>query len=412
MRDFVWLMTVSEVLYNSQVIACFKPDELDIKIGAYPQKGLSQTELKFSGITQLQEQGYNIQKLSSTDEIRRYNNIIMNSSAFGVNGEFEGKTLPHSRCIMISHSVDIYIQARDRAAHWHIFASQRQAEVREVNKILPSDNMKLFQYLMSLPAHLKDEFTYSGPYHIGNWAAKRKSSKRQLQEELAETFHFDFDFSKPVVAFLLDEFCHEQQLLDGLRRLAPHVNLVIKGTLPSVPGSFAYPDIGYAPNLLRFAADYILAGYFSGTLASSTMLGLPVIPYYTSMIYYKGRRQNKRDRYTRFLNRNCRKNDIRLDILETLNPPLDLQNTQGILDRFADKVWWAEYRRRLPAVQQAVFGNYVVEDAAEKTAQLIRKVFNQGTFGEDAVAARLRPEAGRIAVAHVKNSQQSLTTAN
>ena len=78
MRDFVWLMTASEVLYNSQVIACFKPDELDIKLRAYPLRGLSETELKISGITPLQEQGYSIQKLGNTDEIRRYNNIIMN----------------------------------------------------------------------------------------------------------------------------------------------------------------------------------------------------------------------------------------------------------------------------------------------------------------------------------------------
>lgn len=407
MRDFVWLMTASEVLYNSQVIACFKPDELDIKLRAYPLRGLSETELKISGITPLQEQGYSIQKLGNTDEIRRYNNIIMNSGAFGSKGEFEGQTLPHSRCIMVSHSVDLYVQARNRAAHWHIFASQRQAETREENKILPSDNTKLFSYLMSLPAHLKDEFTYSGPYHIGDWAAKRNAPKNQLQQELAETFHFNFDSAKPVVAFLQDEFCHEQQVLDGLRHLTPHVNLVIKGRLPSIPGSFEYPDISYAPNLLRFAADYILAGYFSGTLVSSTMLGLPVIPYYTSMIYYKGRRHNNRGRYTRFFNREYRKDDIRLDILETLNPPVDLQNTQAILDKFADNAWWAEYHRQLPAVQRAVFGSYLVEGAAERTAQLIRKVFSQGTFGEDAVAARLRPEAGRIAVAHTKSSLQS-----
>ena len=137
------------------------------------------------------------------------------------------------------------------------------------------------------------------------------------------------------------------------------------------------------------------------------MLGLPVIPYYTSMIYYKGRRHNNRGRYTRFLNRDCNKDDIRLDILETLNPPIDLQDTQRILDKFTDQTWWTEYYRQLPTVQQTVFGNYIVEGAAERTSQLIKKVFSQGTFGEDAVAVRLRPEAGRIAVAHAKNSRQS-----
>lgn len=131
MREIVWVMTSSEVMYNSQVIECFPPDELDIKIRAYPLQGLSEAQLKFCGITTLQEHGYHIQKLNNPDEVNRYPNIIMNSGALTSRGEFAGQTFPHSRCIMLSHSVDLYIQAGDRPAHWHIFSSQRQAEVRE-----------------------------------------------------------------------------------------------------------------------------------------------------------------------------------------------------------------------------------------------------------------------------------------
>ena len=71
MREIVWVMTASEVMYNSQVIECFKPDELDIRIRAYPLQGLSESQLKFSGITLLQEQGYHIQKLNKPDDLAR-----------------------------------------------------------------------------------------------------------------------------------------------------------------------------------------------------------------------------------------------------------------------------------------------------------------------------------------------------
>lgn len=114
------------------------------------------------------------------------------------------------------------------------------------------------------------------------------------------------------------------------------------------------------------------------------------------MINSHGRSSNKRARYTYYLDRTRRPSDIRLDILDTLNPPLNLQNTEELLARLADTSWWTEYSQRLPAAQQAIFGKYTIDDAAEKTAALIKKVFEQGSFGADATAVRLRPEAGRI----------------
>ena len=400
MNKYVWIMALSELMYNSEVIKCFPSDSLDIYIRTHTlcSNILSERQIKFSGLAYLRELGYRIYMLDNIEKIQQYDSIIMNSQALRPNSEFHGQTFPHARCLMTVHAVDSYVTIADKAAaHWALFSSQRQAEMKEDNKISASENSHLFNYIMSLPTALHDEFSYSGPYHIGKWAQKRSHPKKLLQEELAETFHFDFAPDKPIVAFLRDEFCHEQQVVEGLRHLAPHVNLVVKGrSLSQIPGIFVYPDIGYAPNLLRFAADYILAGYFSGTLASSTMLGLPVIPYYTPMITPHGQSSNRRARYTYFLDRTRRPSDIRLDILETVNPPLNLQNTEELLARFADTDWWAEYSRRLPTAQQAIFGNYTIDDAAEKTAALIKKVFEQGTFGVDTTAVRLRPEAGRI----------------
>lgn len=397
MRDIVWVMDRSEIMYNFQVVKCFSPDSIDLSIIDPNDDCFTGSIAAFSGLSHLQELGYHVSRMDDVKKIRQYRNIIMNSSGLGRQGKFRDEKLPHSRCVMMCHSVDAVIGAGDKPPHWYLFASQRQAEGKERNKVSRSDNVRLFNYLMSLPAALRDEFAYSGPYHIGHWAAKRHDSKALLQQELAETYRYSFDPNKPVVAFLEDEFCHEQQVIDGLKRLAPHVNLVVKGReLLSIPGVFVYPNYAYAPNLLRFAADYILAGYHSGTLASSTMLGLPVVPYYTTMVFYRGRLYGKRARYTCYLDRPLGKSDMRLDILESLNSPLDLQNTEALLERFSDGAWWAEYTRRLPAVQQAIFGNYAIDGAAEKTAQLIKRVFEQESFGEATTAVRLRPEAGRV----------------
>ena len=32
MRDTVWVMASSEIVYNSQVVECFSPDSIDISI--------------------------------------------------------------------------------------------------------------------------------------------------------------------------------------------------------------------------------------------------------------------------------------------------------------------------------------------------------------------------------------------
>lgn len=261
MRDIVWIMEPAEIMYNSQVVECFSPDSIDISIRC-PSNVFSRVAATSNGFSHLQDLGYHICRMDDVKKIRQYRNIIMNSGCFGAQGEFKDEKLPNSRCIMMFHSVDTHIYALDRAPHWHLSASQRQAEMKERNKVSLSDNARLFNYLMSLPAAVRDEFAYSGPYHIGHWAAKRHVSKTLLQQELAETCHYSFDPNKPVVAFLQDEFCHEQQVLDGLKRLAPYVNLVVKGRpLLSIPGVFVYPNDAYAPNPLRFAADYILAGY-------------------------------------------------------------------------------------------------------------------------------------------------------
>lgn len=67
-------------------------------------------------------------------------------------------------------------------------------------------------------------------------------------------------------------------------------------------------------------------------------------------------------------------------------------DTKGILDRITSNEWWNDYNKRLPGAQKSIFGDYSIDDAPEKTAELIMRVFENNTFGKDAVGVQLRPE--------------------
>lgn len=388
MGKIAWVMTPPEMPYYQPVIDCLRSESIDIFIGAPVVGGKISPQ-------RLQSLKYDF-VLNDAHDILQYSCAVVSRSF--LYGKLKDISATKIRCVVLTHAVDAPLMSDSFPAHWYIAASQRQVEMTESGKFIRSQQPALVEKLLSLPAGLRNEYAYTGPYHLGEWLEKRHRPKALLQRELEDFLGCAFDGGKPVVAFLQDEFCHEQQLVDGLTRLSKHVNLLVKGSSPlsSLSGVFAYPHASFAPNLLRFAADYILAGYHSGTLASSTMLGLPVIPYYTSMVFLGGRTKGKRARHTVYLERQSNGNNIALDILELLNPPVNLQDTKNILARIYSEDWWTGYRLRLPTVQKKVFGDYDIDNASQKTAQLIRRVFSEGTFGEDTAAVRLRPEAGRI----------------
>ena len=399
MRLSVLVVKPQEINFYRPVISYFDASLIDIMVDT------SEKQLVYNiGMTKLQDSGFRFLNFDP-DCIADYKNIVLNGNFISRRGLLRDKIPSESQCIALRHSVDAPHYSYQMAAHWFLGASQWQVECPESNKVLRSRQPKLFEKLMSLPMALRNEYAYSGPYHLGEWLRKRHAPKAELQQELEKFIGCSFDGNKPVVAFLQDEFCHERQVADGLRQLSQHVNLVVKPAIPSgltailpgLPGIFFYPDDEYSPNLLRFASDFILAGYHSGTLSSSTMLGLPVIPYYTSTVFLGGRLEGKRNQYTVYLkNNDSQRRDINVEILGRLNPPVNLQDTEKILERIYDQDWWMAYQQRLPLIQKSIFGDYDINNAAERTAELLLRVFEKGTFGDAAAAVRLRPEFGKL----------------
>ena len=400
MGKFCFFVHQNELAYFKGVIKVLPKELVDVYVGPTTERidnfdNLSSDIKNNIGI--LQDDGYKIYPINP-DKLWHYRGIVLSASFFWGNQtlfNWDGKR--KKSMIGLFHACDGPASTTSLPASHYICAHKRQAQIYEQNKVSRDTNPELFNSLMNLPHILRNEYSYSGPYHIAEWAEKRLLPREQLQSELEEKLQCTFKKNKPIIAFLQDEFCHPRQVYDALKKLAPHCNLCIKSySFEDVPGAYLLKDKSMAPNLLRFAADYILAGYHSGTLASSTMLGLCAIPYYTNLIYFRGWRRGTLSKYTAYCPGYFKNEHVCVDILNLINPPINLMDTESILERFYDKTWWSVYRQKLSAAQKTIFIDYDIQGAAHKTAKLLLKVFARGSFGDDAVSVSLRPEYGSL----------------
>ncbi len=400
MHELAFVMSPAEVPFYSPVVRCLPAEFVDIYVGTIVQSKndifsfKNMTEQFFVNVTDLRDVGFSVFPLA-TDSLSSYKHAIISRNFYFNNLFFDWDSLRHITHICLTHAVDAKFLSGNIAAHLYIAASQRQALLNEDSKV--ARGSRAFTQLMHLPCEMRNEYAYSGPYHIGDWAQKRHWPKDQLRDMLEEKIGCTLDAHKPVVAFLQDEVSHLGQMVEALERLAPHVNLVVK-MIPTVRGAYVWPNEGFAPNLLRFAADFILAGYHSGTLASSTMLGLPIIPYYTPLTHEGGRgvSRKKLGSHKIYLPGNFMGENVCVDILDQLNPPINLMDTAAILDRMENHSWWSDYAARLPVAQKNIFGDYCIDNAASRTAALLVRAVTHGSFGADVEAVRLRPEYGRL----------------
>lgn len=402
MHELAFIVSPAEVSFFSSVICCLPADFVDIYVGILTQSKGNVYSLNslsrpvYTNISKLRDKGYSVEPLAP-ESLSSYKYAVISRNFYFYTHFFDWSKLRHLIFATLVHATDDNFPSGNLAARLYIASSQRQARMREDSKFARGTHG--FAQLMRLPREMRNEFAYSGPYHIGDWAEKRHCSRAHLRSMLEEKLGCALDARKPVVAFLLDEVSHLNQVGVALEQLALHVNLVCKiGLMPPPCGAYVWPEEGFAPNLLRFAAEYILAGYHSGTLASSTMLGLPVIPYYTPLTYEggRGKRKKRLGGHKVYLPGNFTSDNICIDILDQLNPPVNLMDTSAILDRMDDTSWWTDYTARLPTAQKNTFGDYCIDGAASKTAALLVRAVTHGTFGEDADAVRLRPEYGTL----------------
>lgn len=258
------------------------------------------------------------------------------------------------------------------------------------------DNLDLFEKATKLPVNEKTEFAYTGPYNIAEWTKKIRIPKKDFRNDLEESLGCSLPKDKPIVAFFKDELGYEKSIIHGLKKLSEHATIIYKSYKQKDPCLLAlgknitlWPSTSFAPNLLRFASDFILAGYSSGTLSSSIMLGLKVIPYYTKQIYVKGRAFKELGSFEALLPRPPYRSTNHRCLIG-YGESFDIENTERIKTIMSSKGYWDDYAKKLPEIQKFSFGDYVLEDSEVKTAKLILRAYLKGSFGLDGHTIKLR----------------------
>ena len=237
------------------------------------------------------------------------------------------------------------------------------------------------------------EVAYSGPYHFDRFAPANDEEKILLRNKITEKYGFHFEKNKIVIFVLEDEFSIHKQLIYCIDKLSKNRNLVIIfKSFPSINSDLftdkknilTINDNTVAPNLFRFASDFILAGYRSGSFISSLMCGLPVIPYYSRI--EKNKITNSpffpfRYAYERFTLSRCLM--FSFFIFSEYNFLFDLIDIRRIEKTIFGNDFTSWYTKNIQFIQNLVFGDYYNgEDAAKKAAEYIIEFSSKHTLGD------------------------------
>ncbi len=351
----------------------------------------------------LQSLGYKIHSVYNGHDKEKIRNQILSYKLIAtivdcINEYFTPEEIKKLNTVNISHGTNT--QAHTYKSRRTILAYEKALK----GTVSKKNNPQEYAELAKLPPLETMHFAYVGPVNLNEWERKRLLPKKELQQELEDFLEKKFIKNKPVVAFFNDfhnNYTLSQMLaLIGLAN-SGQVNLIAKFVLDTKTDFFEnvkegltehftiYPTSAYAPNLLRFAADFIMAGFAGSTANSAVMLGLPVIPYYTNNVLefaslFRNTIPKPSDfiRYDDLLKLDSYK-ETRKFLSSFNNFALNASNAEDVLARINDTEYWAEYKKQLPKVQEELFGDYIIEGATKKIAELILNVYKTGNFGDD-----------------------------
>jgi len=238
------------------------------------------------------------------------------------------------------------------------------------------------------------EGAVAGLMHFGEWLTRRKTPKATLKAELAKTMRVEFDPALPLLVYYTSERCNGRQMDEGLMRLSEHANIVIKSAYiytTSAQGKniHIYTDNTVGTFLPRFAADYVLAGYCSGTLTTSIMLGLRTIPVFTpeaDTLGFAGWEAPGCKAYEdwacsgkpRFAHYADYIKGLYAAILQYITP-LNIMETEMLMRRIHDAAYWKTYDNSIWRIRRNIFGACPL-DGHIHAAEHIKNVLRYGTL--------------------------------
>lgn len=278
-----------------------------------------------------------------------------------------------------------------------LFSSKKQQRLHVVAcDLLPEANG------LAGSADYKCEIGYTGPYHLGAFLERRHESKTKLKTELAQELKIDIPEDKPLIFMLEDEVCHIGQLAYAANAMSRYATVIYKTLLPSPAwGLGKFNDSVhiirdyFAPNLMRFSADYICCGYLSGSFTTSIMLGQNVLPYYSRIVRSRDQKtfnQSYYNEYRKISADESMRNTKQIIYLKFYNEGklLDLIDSAAFKSAILGTEYKKWYHSILPDLQKEAFGDYVLEGAPQKTAEYIMRFVNEGTLGKDCSAVYLK----------------------
>lgn len=257
-----------------------------------------------------------------------------------------------------------------------------------------------FKLLTMVAQEQKCELCYTGAYHI---EPPLRQDKAALRAELEENYKIRIPADKPLVYIVDGENVHTSHLVYAMNKIVKYAKVIYKPSyvipkklMRKIDKEVFILFDGFANNTIRYAADIILAEYFSGTCMSSMMHGLPIIPYYSTTVKHKAPTLADRGpihflhylwfyglaEYKKYFNFTPKifmlyqmyQRGFLCNILDAAKMKNSILASSG------------KYPADLEALQNDAFGRYLRENAAQKTAELILRFVSHGTFGQDCAA--------------------------
>ncbi len=329
-----------------------------------------------------------------------------------------------TKLIGLIHSSDFIptqIEQKHFTAIMHCEKNNTQISPQQADFFF-DDKSFSFEMLEEIAPYAKTEYTYTGPFQMGDYLKKLHEHKENFRKELEEHLSIKFDKNKKIAFVLEDELSDFHELVEGMNALAEHMYVIFKPfAMPQTiieklsPKVILYQTKALAPNVVRFGADIVLAGFDSGTFFSSCMLGIPVIPFYVPWCRKKNVKQ-----ITPLHTRNILDNGFsfesffynvfsnKKELLEqgrTIESSFALKlhfayhkkiynllDTESLIKAINENEYLDWYGKNIKNLQEKAFKDYFLENAAEKTAEYILDYAKNGTFGTNCASVYLKPE--------------------
>lgn len=307
------------------------------------------------------------------------------------------------KTIAFLHASDGTIDMDSHSCISAVIYPHEAAATRSLIQIKPDDG----DLRSLLPEIDVAEAAYTGPYHTD--CPEYRVEKKEIRQQIEETYKIKLPEDRPLVFFLTDEYCLQTHIAYCVRELSKYCTVLFKPWFDH-PSYHKFDEsvitITHPPmnnNLLRFGADFIFCGFYSGSAVSSVMLGLPAIIYHSRAVKpqdpdYKNYQPLSLRSWLDRVGYNDIESPIKPQVskggiykeLSCRELTFDLLDSARIRGAILNKDYLEKLRAELPAIQSRVFGEYLREGSARKTAELVLKFAKNGTFGEDCRAIHLK----------------------